>query len=190
MILEDCDVDVPIRIPERIYSDIESKAVECLIDAGIKKYPIDSLEIVQNLGIHIAKYCDVPDKYRLYYLEGYSLIGPTREKSYILYSERYPKNVIRFTILHELGHVVFKHKEDSELARKIVDHFAGYAIAPPPIIDKMGCKTVGDIMSAFEVTEKCAEVRLDYYNRWKNHQIKNYEEKLLRHFGYSVQTEE
>lgn len=186
MILEDCDVSVPIRIPERFYRDIENKAVECLIGAGIKKYPIDSLEIVKKLAIPIAAYYEVPEEYRSYSLEGYSLIGPTREPCFILYNERCAKNVKRFTILHELGHVIFKHKEDSDLARKIADHFAGYAIAPPPVIDKMGCKTVNDIMSAFEVTEKCAVVRLDYYNRWKNHQIKNYEKRLLSYLGYSV----
>ncbi len=186
MTLEDCDVNVPISIPGRFYRSIENRAVECLVEAEIKKYPIDSLEVVKNLNIPIAAYYEVPEEYRSYSLEGYSLIGPTKEPCFILYNECYPKNVIRFTILHELGHVVFKHKEDSELARKIADHFAGYAIAPPPLIDKMGCKTVDDIMSAFEVTEKCAIVRLDYYNRWKNHQIKNYEKRLLSYLRFSV----
>ena len=177
----DCKDEAPIKIPYWYFYKIENKVVECLIEAGIKKYPIDPFEIVKNLKIQIMAYND-----RKCVIEGYSQGGLTRERSIILYNRRCGKNAIRFTILHELGHIVLGHKGESDLAERLANHFAGYAIAPPPVIDRIDCKTIKVIMSAFKVSEQCAEFRLKYYERWKNHRIKNYEIKLLRHLGYEI----
>ena len=87
--------------------------------------------------------------------------------------------------MHEIGHYVLGHKEPSALAEKMADYFAGYALAPTPIIATKHCYSVTDIENAFRVSKMCAEV---CYSRWLNwekycKQAKDYEVELLKQFG-------
>ena len=41
---------------------------------------------------------------------------------------------IRFTIMHEIGHIVLDHTEHSDLAESEANFFAKYALAPPPLV--------------------------------------------------------
>ena len=44
---------------------------------------------------------------------------------------------INNTIMHEIGHIVLDHSEDSELAEKEVKFFAKYALVPPVLVHKL-----------------------------------------------------
>lgn len=57
-----------------------------------------------------------------------------------------------FTILHELGHIVLKHTEESDLADAEANFFAKFAQCPPILIYQYGLTSVGDIMEHFGVT--------------------------------------
>ena len=188
MVAEDYEQEVSIFLSPERQRSIEKKVVTFLISCGIKEFPIDPFDMASLKSIRVLKYSSLDDEKRIACIKGgIEAYTDYKGKSCsIYYDESRSNGNIRFNIMHELGHIELGHKEDSDLADKIADHFAGYAIAPPPVIDKLGCETVYDIMSAFDVSEKCAEVRLDYFKRWKREPIKDFEKDLLRHLGYEI----
>lgn len=65
--------------------------------------------------------------------------------------------------MHEIGHVVLKHTQDSELAEAEVKFFAKYALAPPVLIDKLLVIKELTIANTFAISCEAASHSLDYY---------------------------
>lgn len=94
-----------------------------------------------------------------------------------------------FTILHELGHIVLNHTEDSDYADKEADFFAKFAQCPPVLIHKLGIRDVGGIMNHFDISYGAACNALDYYNKWLRfggNYYKDYEIRTCELFGFAV----
>ena len=92
---------------------------------------------------------------------------------------------IRFTILHEIGHYILKHKQQSCLAEAEANFFAKYLIAPPILIHRINPSDYMEIAKIFKISEECAWYAFDYYQKWLYHHINigfnynAYEEKIL-----------
>lgn len=99
-----------------------------------------------------------------------SLDGFSAEKEegewYIFYNDddEHDYGRINNTIMHEIGHIVLDHSEDSELAEKEVKFFAKYALAPPALIHKLKLKDAQDIADIFKISYEAARYALNYYN--------------------------
>ena len=59
----------------------------------------------------------------------------------VVYNERKNYGRVNHTIMHEIGHIVLGHTEDSDLAEAEVSFFAKYALAPPILINKLKLET-------------------------------------------------
>ena len=87
--------------------------------------------------------------------------------------------------MHEIGHIVLNHTEDSELAEKEVKFFAKYALAPPALIHKLKLNNPESISRIFEISYEAACYAYDYYKKWLrfgNSDYTDYECQLLRLF--------
>jgi Zn-dependent peptidase ImmA (M78 family) len=93
---------------------------------------------------------------------------------YIYYNDRKLWGRIRFTILHEIGHIALDHQEQSDVAEAEANFFAKYAIAPPPLVHALGIPNVYQIMERFETTDECAHYVLNYYYKWLNYGAYHY----------------
>ena len=103
----------------------------------------------------------------------------------IIYNDEKPLPRIRFTLMHELGHIDLGHKGESDLARREADAYAGYALAPSPLISKYASEDIFDIMSTFWVSGECADIRSFSYVNWKQYggrYLKDYEIRLINLF--------
>lgn len=92
---------------------------------------------------------------------------------------------INNTIMHEIGHIVLDHSEDSELAEKEVRFFAKYALVPPVPVHKLKLNDPYDIADVFDVSLEAACYALSYYNKWLQYgsnDYTDYEVKLLHLF--------
>lgn len=116
--------------------------------------------------------------------DGTSYIDPEIKKQVICFDDSQPICRQRFTIMHEIGHIDLGHKHGSQLAKTIANHYAGYALAPFPLIKKFNCEDFGDITSVFYVSDECAYWRFNSYQNWLKYQIKKkYEKDLLSLFN-------
>ncbi|MBO4552862.1 ImmA/IrrE family metallo-endopeptidase [bacterium] len=177
-------------IPTRFYKEAEEKVVDLLVDCGMMRFPVDPFFLARMKGIEVRNYSALDAEKRLACsvckIDAFRDYDPISNKYMIYYDEHKSEGSIRFSLLHELGHIILGHKEESTRAETLADYFAGYAIAPPVIIDRMERKTISDIVDYFGVTELCAEVRLKKYRGWKQFSIRAHEKRLLKHLGYNA----
>jgi Zn-dependent peptidase ImmA (M78 family) len=90
-------------------------------------------------------------------------------KFYIFYNDKMGKGRINHTIMHEIGHIVLGHTEDSELTDAEVRFFAKYALAPPVLIHKWKFNNPYDISVAFDISLEAAGYVFSYFQKWEKY---------------------
>lgn len=183
-----------IQLSDHRYEEIKQSVVKMFLDYDVSCVPINSFEIANKMGIKVIPYSAYPEKVRQL-MQKKSTDGFSVEKEvgewYIFYNddETHDYGRINNTIMHEIGHIVLNHSEDSELAEKEVKFFAKYTLAPPVLIHKLGLNTVGNIMRVFEISYEAAVYALSYYQKWLNYggrEYKDYELRTLRQFALAI----
>ncbi len=104
---------------------------------------------------------------------------------YIYYNDKKDYGRINNTIMHEIGHIILDHSEDSELAEKEVKFFAKYALVPPVLVHKLKLDNPMDIADTFDVSFEAACYAHSYYKKWLQYgssEYTKYELTLLRLF--------
>lgn len=73
---------------------------------------------------------------------GYTIYDPKSQKYLIFYNDKKNIATIRFTLAHELGHVLLKHTVDDSVARKEASCFARNLLCPVPVIDRFNLQSI------------------------------------------------
>ena len=187
---------IEIKLPKKIYTEIENAVVKLFISLKIATYPIDPFDIIRKLGFVLRKYSEMPFyeqiKLRSRELDATSCYDPELKTFVICYDDTKFSKRIRFTLMHEIGHIVLGHKEESELAKRMANYFAAYALAPSPIIYAYDCQDANELADIFMVTDECAFYSFRRYSNWLEFggRIKTYEEALLNMYEQSNNVEE
>lgn len=102
---------------------------------------------------------------------------------------------IRWTLSHELGHIVLKHLtyiaepsiaehninnlSDPELEAE-ADHFAALLLAPMPLYEQIGVRSASDVQRIFGLSCEASDVRWREYVKWKRSHRKTAWENDMR----------
>lgn len=177
------------KIPPWKYEEIERKVANLYIEQDIRSLPIDPFPIIKKRGYILIPFSKFKQGGRLDCLDenddAFSFYMLELRNYVIVYNDNRSLLRIRFTLMHELGHIDLGHKCESDLAKKMADYYAGYALAPSPLIGKYACKTVQDISSEFWVSPDCADICGKRYQNWKMYggrYLKDYEIDMLNLF--------
>ena len=183
------------KLPYFRYEEIK-KTISVLIEKyDIKKIPLDVFGLAKKLKINLVKYSQLTE-YEMNQLEEYGIsrnsdgffalvVKKGKSIPYIYYNDKKSVERIRFTILHEIGHYILEHKQQSCLAEAEANFFAKYLIAPPILIHRINPSDYMEIAKIFKISEECAWYAFDYYQKWLYHHINigfnynAYEEKIL-----------
>ncbi len=180
---------VNIKLPQRIYTDIEHKALALYIECSITSTPIDPFKIIQQKGWIIKSVeglsCVLGECGADESSDGYSCYDPERRTYIIAYDPGKPIARIRFTLMHEIGHIDMGHFQESDLAKKIADAYASYVLAPSPLIYALKCEDYIDVANCFNVSLECAYYCFQRYLNWYNFSgnIKTHEQMIMEQFG-------
>ncbi len=154
--------------------------------------PISGFEIATKMGISVRPYSAFNEskKNLLYKLsEDGFFVEKEKDKFYIYYNDEKGYGRINNTILHEIGHIVLGHLQDSELAEKEVKFFAKYALVPPVLVHKLKLDNPIDIADIFNVSYEAASYAYSYYQKWLQYGsdfYTDYEFKILELFKVNV----
>ena len=146
--------------------------------------PVNGFEIATKMGVKVIPYSS-KDKDTQRLLIKKSEDGFCVEKIsgewMIFYNDHRDYGRINNTLLHEIGHIVLDHSEDSELAEKEVKFFAKYALVPPVLVHKLKLKTSEQISDVFAVSNEAAGYALEYYKKWLRYSgtLKDYERRTI-----------
>lgn len=152
------------------YEEIKSIVVDTLKSSNIVSVPICCFQLAKALKIECIPYSSLsPKKQAACYEisdEGFTLDDT------IYYNDTQTDTRIRFTIMHEIGHIVLEHIEDDKNSDLEANFFARYILVPPVLvyaIDRSGNVSEEQIRHTFNVSHPVAEYSYDYYNKWTNH---------------------
>ena len=178
------------KIPPWKYAEIEKKVVALYLEQRIHKLPIDPFQIIQNRGYILVPFSkltfNLPKESINGYNDAFSMYSPTDRTYIIAFDDSKSYDRLRFTLMHELGHIDLGHKGESDLARRMADYYAGYALAPSPLISRFACNDVNVIKYVFWVSKYCAEVCCTRYSNWLEYgdkELRDYEKTLLSLFN-------
>ena len=180
-----------IRLSDERCEEIKKEVVGLFEKYDINCVPINGFEIASKMGIKVIPYSSKSEKARKWCLkeseDGFSIFKDNQW--YIFYNDEKKFGRVNNTMLHEIGHIVLKHTEDSELAEKEVKFFAKYALVPPVLVHKLKIDTPEKIEQVFNVSYQAAVYALIYYKKWLNYGGKfytSYEEQLIDMFKTNI----
>lgn len=176
-----------MRLSDNRYESIKNDVVNMYVDCDISAIPIDVFDLCDRLGYILKPYSSLgmekSNKIMNLIEDGFHRFE--NGKVVIYYNDSILEGRIRFTIMHEIGHIIRKHYQYSQLAENEANWFAAYALCPPPIIDKFEINDCDDLISKFNITYDCAYNSMNRYIAWKkrNMPLLEYERKLIQQFG-------
>lgn len=173
------------------YDYCAQKACEFLEEYKIKSFPIDPFEIIQTEKYGLMKYSELMEEYNcsldkvctcLRSADGKTIL----ENQYysIAYNDFKSNTRIRFTLMHELGHIYLNHLidfEKTEMLRagkitstlsiqeyKVLENeanaFARNVLSPVPMFLTLKDKSINNVSLAFGISPSAAETRIDFIN--------------------------
>ena len=177
------------RISYSKYEEIERKVVDLYVEQDIRTIPIDPFEIIKKRNYKIIPFSTLSDTV-------HEIIGDVNNDAFsffdiqsnnyvIVYNDDRPLLRLRFTLMHEIGHIDLNHRSESDLAKRMADYYAGYALAPTPLIYQFTMRDSDDVSQTFWVSKSCAKVRYDRFMNWlmySDGEFRDYENTLLSLF--------
>lgn len=110
-----------ISLSHARYEEIKQIVVDLFVRYDVRCIPVSAFEVAAKMGIPVIPYSAIPDSKR-HLLLGESEDGFVVEKTagewYIYYNDQKDYGRVNNTIMHEIGHIILDHSEDSELAEK------------------------------------------------------------------------
>lgn len=163
------------------YYKATNAAYEVLSDFGDVCLPIDIFHIVHTFpNICLIKYSDNAKQYNVSfnnYLKAassdFGFIMKLGKINCILYNDNKNYESCRFTIAHELGHILLNHKEDNDITRKEASCFARNLLCPIPVIDELNIDDYKNYIDTFGISEIMANISYVYKSSDKYY-IKRY----------------
>lgn len=178
-----------MRLPNWRYEEIKEKITQLFFEFS-QNIPVDVYMFATSLHIILVSYSSLNENYKRRLQEigdfilkdGFCVIGTKLglDCSYIYYDDSQLPSRIRFTIMHEIAHIVLEHTESSDLAEAEANFFAKYALAPPALIDLISPEDYIDIAKRFDISNQCAQNCFNYYQSWK----KKYEKSSHSYTAY------
>ena len=169
------------------YEEIKKKVVDLYSDLAISYIPIDCFYIAHELGFKVVPYSQLSAKkldaiLKLSGGDAHTLENIDTGEKIIFFNDNCSIGRQRFTIFHEIGHYILDHREISDLAELQADYFAGYAIAPLPLVHVLRVENYLDLAEIFNTSQECAYVIMERYIKWMYYgpeDFTGYEQKLI-----------
>ena len=170
------------RLSDNRCEEIKRIVVDTFERLNIRCVPISGFEIASKLGAIVVPYSSkTEEECQLMMLE--SEDGFTAKKDgvwYIFYNDDKNYGRINNTLIHESGHIILDHTEESELAEAEAKFFAKYAIAPPVLIHELKLENAYEVYNRFDISLEAAGYAFSYYRKWLTYGNKDYTDYELR----------
>ena len=161
----------------RDYQNMRDAAWHILLDCGAERLPVDLNDICARLGVRVISYREAEPLIQKRNLsevtraaEGLTFYAD--EQPVILYDSTRPAKEIRFTVAHELGHLILMHVTpgvicaEEEVRREGVspketaaDRFAARLLAPACVLWGLDVRSPEEIGRVCHLSDRAAQNR-------------------------------
>ena len=161
------------RLSPKRYDQIQEHANRLLITYSDLQFPIDLNIIMSQIpGVVLRMYSSASeDEKRLLNMiseDGFTL---TMDDMYIVWiNDDVFEERLRYSMAHELGHIVLGHFCKDDLSKEIqeaeANFFAHRLLAPMWAISQLSCKEPWNVSYQFGISMECAYYRVKNYTQW------------------------
>ncbi len=165
------------------YKWVMTNVNKFLLEENIKSFPVDPFLIIKKNKWGLMTYTELAREQGVLIediiaavqsKDGYTIFDGTNYT--IAYNDTQITGRIRFTLMHEIGHIYMKHLTDFDetiLARSSlteqkyqvleneVNSFARNVLSPVMIVKELGIKNANELINYFGITKRAAKVRLE-----------------------------
>ncbi len=171
-------------IPYRRYTKIRDAVWRLILDMGIKELPVKISKILSALGIALYTY---QDNYAMIAKLGLETLTKTSDGFTVIWNHRYiifydntkPPARIRFTLAHELGHIILENgfsrtasgvlfttrnnepNQKDDPRETAANMFAARLLAPSCVLHELKLFTAEEIMQYCAISKIAAEFKLE-----------------------------
>lgn len=167
------------------YEYIKFTTLKVFKDCNVKSFPIDCFSILDHYDLKAYSYKSLPVELQEYCMK-YSE-DALNFKDKICYNDNFPSGRIRFSLMHELGHIILNHGENRtpEMEQE-ANFFASNILAPRMAMHYAKCKNHNEVAKLFNITNEAAEYAFNDYKRWYRwtiyHKMNTFDKALYSHF--------
>lgn len=166
-------------------SRIELATLEVFKHCNIQSFPIDCLKILEMYKYKTKPYSSQKPKKKekcLSYSDDAFIV-----KNIVYYNDDKIVGRVRFSLAHEIGHIILKHQEPrTKLQEDEADLFASYLLAPRMALHYAKCKKLVDISELFNISHKAAQIVYEDYCKWykwkAKYKMSVNDKKMYEHF--------
>ncbi len=154
-------------------------------ECHIASFPINCFDILASYRINTHAYSSLNDELRSYCLS-YSN-DALFYKDKICYNDNQPAGRIRFSLMHELGHVILRHSENhTPRMEQEANVFASNILAPRMAIHYAACRNFTDVAKIFGLTNEAGRYAFDDYRQWHRktvlYKMGSFDLEIYQHF--------
>lgn len=173
---------------------ITRMTLETFKTCDTRSFPFDCRQALQEYGYRVFTYQELGRKNP----ELYELCISCSDEAYrdaaariVAYNNTRPWRRIRFSLAHELGHIVLEHKQETAGNETAANAFASRLLAPRIAIHHAKCANHAEVAHIFELSLKAADYAFQDYRRWRRmagYRISAIDQDIYDHF-YDSQAE-
>lgn len=167
------------------YLKIKSSILEVFKECDVNSFPIDCFKLLKMYGFKTKSYNSQSSKKK----QGCFVVSNDAFtlKNTVFYNDNMPYGRVRFSLMHELGHLVLGHGVPRiEQHEKEADYFASHILAPRMAIHYARCKNLNDVSKLFYLTFEAADYAFRDYRRWHRyvtyHKMSELDKSMYSHF--------
>lgn len=171
------------------HKEILEKILDVFDKCNILSFPIDCRQILGCYGYRVLSYSEIrrknPELLELCANYTDDSFKDHYTKTIAYNDEDIPYSRIRFSLMHELGHIVMDHKGNSQRNEQDANYFASNILAPRMVIHYAGCKNANHVAKFFMMSFEAAEYAFDDYRRWHRkavYKMTDTDHKFYAHF--------
>lgn len=134
---------------------------------NIRALPVNCFSVIEKYGFRLYTYAQLKEQNEHLYnlVIAYSKDSITFG-DIIIYNEKQAKRRIPFSIMHEFGHYILGHKDETPENEDEADEFASNILAPRILIHKYSCRDAIQIHDTFGLSYQASNRALMSYKKW------------------------
>ncbi len=166
------------------HEEILWKILEVFRKCDVRSFPINCFELLKHYGYECQEYSELePNKQEVCYQVSEDAF---RLQDKVYYNDNAKFCRRRFSLMHELGHIVLNHQAPyTQKNEQEANFFAGNILAPRMAIHYARCKNPNDVAELFRLTYEAASYAFDDYRRWRRkaiYRMTAYDKAMYQHF--------
>lgn len=170
------------------YEHIKGMILEVYGICNIQSFPIDCFKILEQYHLRTYTYTELKE----YNLELYKICMLYSNDAFcykdtICYNEDILEGRIRFSLMHELGHIVLGHPYNhTDTVEQEANYFVSNILAPRLAIYYANCRNNVEVSKLFSITLEASEYAFNDYRRFKRrlhiNKLSPVDKKIYQHF--------